>query len=136
MECSEPGAIRDEEFIAYLENEKVRPMVAEHLANCQECSSRLAMYRNLERKLTSRLFRWDCPSNQLLGEYQLGMLGEKFILAVQAHLKRCVLCAAELATLTSFLTVDPFEGEREVRVPVVSGQKIIRDALYPVEDAK
>ncbi len=136
MECSEPGAIRDEEFIAYLENEKVRLMVAEHFANCQECSSRLVMYRSLERKLTCRLYRWDCPSNQMLGEYQLGMLDENFSRPVQAHLKRCVLCAAELATLTNFLTVDPFVEERETRVPVMSGQKILRDALYPVEDAK
>jgi hypothetical protein len=139
MECSEPGAIRDEELIAFFEGEKVRPMVAMHLAHCQECSSRLVMYRGMERKLTRRLYRWDCPSNQILGEYQLEMLDGQLVQAVQAHLMRCVLCAAELATLTNFLTVDLLLEQRvkvEELVPAVSGQDILRDAFYPIEDAR
>lgn len=139
MECSEPGAIRDEELIAYFEGEKVRPMVAMHLAHCQECSSRLVMYRGIERKLVRRLYRWDCPSNQILGEYQLGMLDNHLLQPVQAHLMRCVLCAAELATLTHFLTADPLLEPRvkvEELVPAVPGPELSRDAFYPVEDAK
>jgi len=34
MECSKPGAIRDEELLAYLAWEKVRPFVVQHLAEC------------------------------------------------------------------------------------------------------
>jgi hypothetical protein len=139
MECSEPGAIRDEELIAYLEGEKVRPMVAMHLAHCQECSSRLVTYQGMERKLTRRLYRWDCPSNQILGEYQLGMLDKQLLQPVQAHLMRCVLCAAELATLTNFLTADPWLETRvkvDELVPALSGQEILHDVFYPSEDAK
>lgn len=107
MECSEPGAIRDEELIAYLEGEKVRPAVVEHLARCQKCSSQLVSYHQVERKLTRRLYRWDCPPNQVLGDYLLGMLDGDVALTVQTHLHLCVLCSAELATLTNFLAAEP-----------------------------
>jgi anti-sigma factor RsiW len=107
MECSESGAIREEELLAYIDGLPVRPAVLRHLACCQHCSSRLATYQRMDRKLIQRLYRWDCPSNQILGEYQLGLLSSGQTADVQAHLKRCVLCAAEVVTLTNFLTNDP-----------------------------
>ncbi|HYU71749.1 MAG TPA: hypothetical protein VEL31_03625, partial [Ktedonobacteraceae bacterium] len=61
MECIEPGAIRDEELLAYLAGERVRPVVAQHLTKCQHCSSQLANYRQIELMLTGKLYRWDCP---------------------------------------------------------------------------
>lgn len=106
MECSKPGTIRDEELFAYLAGEKVRPAVEQHLASCDACSSRLAMYRSMELKLINKLYRWDCPSNQVLGEYQLGMLSGNLAASVQNHLNRCVLCAAEVVSLEQFLAND------------------------------
>ncbi|MBV9614037.1 MAG: hypothetical protein JO031_01115 [Ktedonobacteraceae bacterium] len=108
MECSEPGALRDEELIAYLAGEMVRPAVVEHLAHCQRCSLQLARYRRIELELLSKLYRWDCPPNQILGEYQMGMLSQAQATAVKNHLRTCVLCAAEVTTLTEFLANDPF----------------------------
>jgi hypothetical protein len=124
MECSEPGAIRDEELVAFLEGERVRPTVIEHLAHCQQCSSQVELYRRLERKLTSKLYRWDCPSNQVLGDYQLGLLDREQALAVRAHLNVCVLCPAELATLVDFLAVDsdPMLAERSTQVATWQGR--------------
>src|SRR5713226_7747690 len=107
MECTEPGAIHDEELLAYLAGEKVRPLVVQHLAKCQQCSSKLMDYHHIELMLTSKLYRWDCPTNQILGEYQLGLLNNERALAVKVHLSNCVLCAAEVATLAAFLTNDP-----------------------------
>ncbi len=107
MECSEPGAIRDEELVAYLAGERVRPIVIEHLAQCQRCSLQLATYRRVELELLSKLYRWDCPPSQVLGEYQMGMLPQGQVIAVGSHLRMCVLCAAEVATLTEFLSNDP-----------------------------
>jgi hypothetical protein len=107
MECSEPGAIRDEELIAYVAGENVRPAVEQHIAHCQGCASQLADYRSLERKLISKLYRWDCPPNEILGEYQLGLLSNEQAVAVKNHLSICVLCAAEVAVLTNFLANDP-----------------------------
>jgi hypothetical protein len=112
MECSEPGTIRDEELLAYLAGERVRPVVQQHLLRCQRCASQLAVYRRMEHSLTSKLYRWDCPPNQVLGEYQLGLLKNELAAAVKAHLSRCVLCTAEVATLTQFLADDPMLVER------------------------
>ncbi|MFL5625065.1 MAG: hypothetical protein ACJ788_05655 [Ktedonobacteraceae bacterium] len=112
MECSKPGAIRDEELLAYLAGEKVRPFVVQHLAECQHCSSRLAAYRRIDLALTSKLYRWDCPPNQVLGDYHLRLLSKELTAAVKNHLVKCVHCAAEVAALTEFLANDPILAER------------------------
>jgi hypothetical protein len=114
MECSEPGTIRDEELLAYLAGESVRPVVVQHLARCQRCTAQMTAYRRIELTLTSKLYRWDCPPNQVLGEYQLGLLSKELTVAVKNHLGICVHCAAEVATLTAFLAHDPIFAERAV----------------------
>lgn len=134
MECSKPGAIRDEELVAYLVGENVRPAVIEHLQCCESCSSQLATYRRIEHKLTSKLYRWDCPPSQVLGEYQLGMLDSESALEVEQHLRTCVLCAADLTTLTAFLTNDPMlmEPISAVQASVSASQ----NNHHPVQEAK
>lgn len=107
MECSEPGLIRDEELLAYLAGERVRPVVEQHLTRCPRCSARLADFRRLELSLLSKLYRWDCPPDQVLGEYQLGLLDAETTLAVEFHLRTCVSCSVELSTLSEFLSGDP-----------------------------
>ena len=121
MECSEPGTIRDEELLAYLAGENVRPFVVQHLARCQHCTDQMSAYQRIELALTSKLFRWDCPPNQVLGECQLGLLSKELTAAVKNHLSLCVLCAAEVASLTEFLANDPMLAER-VAVPDVPVQ--------------
>jgi anti-sigma factor RsiW len=134
MECSEPGAIRDEELLAYLAGEPVRPAVKEHLAHCQSCSDRLAEYRRMELTLTSKLYRWDCPPAQILGEYQLGLLSNDIAAAVQRHLDICVRCAAEVAALNEFLATDASSVERAV--PAAQAQNHHRRSPAPVQGAK
>jgi hypothetical protein len=107
MECSEPGLIREEELLAHLAGERVRPVVEQHLTRCPRCSARLAEFRRLELSLLSKLYRWDCPPNQVLGEYQLGMLNRENALAVEFHLRTCVVCSVELNTAKEFLAGDP-----------------------------
>jgi hypothetical protein len=137
MQCSEPGAIRDEELLAYLAGEYVRPGVVQHLARCQSCTAQLADYRAMEYKLLSKLYRWDCPSNDVLGEYQLNLLNQEQAGAVKKHLEQCVLCNAELATLTEFLTNDPLLVERAPVTPVqVSAPVIARNNHHPGKDAQ
>ena len=106
MECSAPGTIHDEELLAYLAGERVSPTVSQHLANCQSCTSKLADYRRIEKTLISRLYRWNCPPNQILGEYELGLLSGEIADAVKTHLSTCALCTADVATLADFLTDD------------------------------
>ncbi|GAC1392072.1 MAG: hypothetical protein NVS4B11_07700 [Ktedonobacteraceae bacterium] len=131
MECSNPGAIRDEELFAHLEGESVRPAVLRHLANCQYCSSQVATYRRIELKLINKLYRWDCPPNQVLGDYQFGLLSPQQSVEVGNHLSMCVLCKAEVATLTEFLTHDP------MLVPQiqVSAHTAV-NAVRPVQEAQ
>jgi hypothetical protein len=112
MECSEPGTIRDEELLAYLAGERVQPFVEQHLSRCQGCSAKLANYRRMELSLTSKLYRWDCPPNKVLGEYQLGLLNKELTTAVTLHLSSCMLCAMEIAALSQFLANDPMLAER------------------------
>ncbi len=137
MECIEPGAIRDEELIAYAEDEKVRPAVSKHLAHCQACSSQVVTYRQLEHKLAYKLYRWDCPPSQILGEFQLGLLDTVFSTAVKTHLRACVLCSAEMTALTQFLSNDPFLVEPVLAVQQNgSAQRPSLNGRYPVEEAK
>jgi len=133
MECSEPGAIRDEELLAYMDGAKVRPAVLAHLARCQYCSSQLAAYQRIDRKLTQRLYRWDCPTNQILGEYQLGLLSGEQAAEVQDHLTRCALCAAEVVILTNFMANDPL-----IVSPVLISQQVANHAhnSHSVHEAK
>jgi len=131
MECSEPGTIRDEELFAYLAGETVRPAVQQHLSRCQSCSAKLADFRRVERSLTRKLYRWDCPANQELGEYQLGLLNNERATAVKLHLSSCVLCSAEIATLSQFLANDPMLVERVSVQPSLSNNHVIR-AVKPL----
>src|SRR5437667_7403745 len=131
MECSEPGTIRDEELIAYLAGEIVRPAVQQHLAQCQSCSAKLADFRRVERSLSRKLNRWDCPPNQELGEYQLGLLNNDRTMAVEMHLSSCVLCSAEIATLSQFLANDPMLVERVSVQPSLNNNHVTR-AVKPV----
>ncbi len=141
MECSEPGAIRDEELVAYQAGEKVRPAVVEHLARCQGCSSRVAGYQQIEQKLKKKLYRWDCPPSQVLGEYQLGLLDAPLVAAVNMHLRTCVLCSAEVATLTQFLANDPFlvepapalQREKVVQVSPSGYNHVVRETKQAIE---
>jgi hypothetical protein len=135
MECSEPGAIRDEEIVAYLAGERVRPAVVQHLAHCQRCALQLATYRRMDLQLLSNLYRWDCPPNQLLGEYQMGLLGAEQALAVKNHLRMCMLCAAEVATVAQFLANDPMLAE-PISVAPVAARHAVRNNHRPVQDAR
>lgn len=131
MECSNPGAIRDEELIAYSEGESMRPVVKEHIIHCQHCLSQATLYRRMELKLIKNLYRWDCPPNQILGDYQFGLLSAQQANEVRSHLHMCVLCKAEVATLTEFLANDPVlvPQKQEAARPAVN-------AVRPGQEAK
>ncbi len=123
MECSEPGTIRDEELLAYLAGDSVRPVVQQHLTRCQSCSAKLEDFRRVEHSLTRKLYRLDCPSNQVLGEYQLGMLSNEQASSVKLHLSTCVLCSVEIATLSQFLANDPMLVESVAIQPSLSNNQ-------------
>jgi hypothetical protein len=57
----------------------------------------------LERALTRKLYRVECPDPHVLGEYHLGLLGDRP--EVAAHVQDCRLCQEELVALKRFLGV-------------------------------
>src|SRR6185312_11397554 len=103
IECSEPGTILDEELRDLLAGQKVRPAVVEHISHCQYCTTKLVEYCRIENRLIGKLYRWDCPAGQILGEYLLGLLSSEGAAAVKKHLSTCAQCAVEAATLLEFL---------------------------------
>jgi hypothetical protein len=53
----------------------------------------------LERALSARLYRFDCPSAHTLGEFYLGVLEATCARTVDEHLRTCLACCAELRSL-------------------------------------
>jgi hypothetical protein len=77
----------------------------------------------MEQKLIRKLYRFDCPSSLVLGEYQLGLLEGPAVALVKSHLHRCELCRAEVDSLTTFLSRGtlPFgRASAEEQSPAVS----------------
>ncbi len=59
--------------------------------------------QKLEALLTVALYRGDCPESAALGTFQMGWLPQTERASIQAHLKHCPHCRAELARLSKFL---------------------------------
>ncbi len=62
--------------------------------------------KDFSKKLTSRLYRFDCPTPYDLGEYGLGLLAGDEKKAVEKHVSACPLCRKELAVQKEFLASD------------------------------
>jgi hypothetical protein len=63
----------------------------------------------LERALTGKLYRKDCPPPEVLGEMRLGLLPEAHANAVRAHLDTCPHCPAEARGLDRLLRLEDRE---------------------------
>ena len=58
--------------------------------------------------LQSRLYRWDCPSPDALGDYHLNFVQPNEREVIEAHLRHCLLCRQEVETLAAFLNIETF----------------------------
>lgn len=132
MECTEPGIIDDEELLAYLAGEQVRPIVVQHLARCQRCSSQLATYRRMEASFHHKLYRFDCPPGHLLGEYQLGMLDAGTATQVEQHVSQCQHCSAEMVALSTFMAQAPLP----VSLAAQPAHAVAQNNHHPVQDVQ
>lgn len=100
-ECIEPGAVTDDDLVAYAAGERPRRVRA-HVQACAACAAAVARCVAIEDQLGQALFRFDCPTGLELGEYHLDLLAEGARRRVAAHLTRCPHCMAELATAQGF----------------------------------
>lgn len=105
MTCNSPGAVTTEDFIAYADGE-APARVLEHLRTCPTCAAQAAQYQQAQRRLRRTLYRFECPTSQTLGEYELGLLPAEERQAIAAHVLECPLCADELRILRHFLVED------------------------------
>lgn len=60
----------------------------------------------------SRLYRWDCPLPDALGDYYLKLVPPSQHEVIEAHLVYCLLCRQELEAFAAFLKVDPFTSSQ------------------------
>lgn len=58
---------------------------------------------SIDKKLSSYLYRIDCPSSQDLGEYHLKMLPAEQMGTIRQHLQTCPHCTKEIAQLETYL---------------------------------
>jgi hypothetical protein len=99
------GAITPEELIAFVDGEAPAP-VGEAIRSDPTLRAAADGYARAQRHLRDHLYRFECPSPQLLGEYDLGLLAPAERTRIAAHLVACPRCAAELRMLRDFLAME------------------------------
>lgn len=105
MQCRMPPPLNDNQLSDALDG-SAAPDVLAHLALCPHCAARLEAARVFEQNLKETLYRWDCPSPDLLAEYTSGRLAAGDASAIAAHLAGCVRCSHELEDFQQFLLAD------------------------------
>jgi anti-sigma factor RsiW len=105
LDCIDPGAVHDWELEACADGE-APPHVVEHLERCPACRARAREHAPLESLLRQALYRFDCPSPDLLRDYHWRYLPADERQRVEAHLETCPHCAAELADLAEFVSAE------------------------------
>lgn len=106
MECITSPALDDTEIISYVEGE-ADDTVIKHINDCLFCSERANRWTSLQNRLRKKLYRVECPTPMVLGEYNLGLLPAPETLLVAQHVRECPLCRREVSTLQDFL-VEPY----------------------------
>lgn len=91
------------QLVAHIHTERLRPWTS---ALCCGATKDDAA---LERALTRKLYRKDCPPPESLGEMRLGLLAEGQASAVRAHLDACPYCQAEFRGLDRLLRLEDRE---------------------------
>lgn len=114
MECTQLPPLTDDQLTAVLDGTDDAQVLA-HLERCPSCAQRLQQARQLETALHSSLWRWDCPSPHMLGEYHLQLLAAAQTAVIARHLESCPHCAAELNDLRAFLAAEPAREARPQR---------------------
>ncbi len=111
MDCRAPDAIHEDDLvISALDPDALTAEARQHLAECPACAERAAEYQTFTRALSSRLYRWDCPTTLEISDYASGLLTGKRKREITAHLKRCPHCAEEVEISREFLAPAPQES--------------------------
>jgi hypothetical protein len=106
MQPSAASHPEPDDLMAILDGDAARE-IADHVRECGICSDQVAQYATAQGQLRQALYRFDCPSAQALGEYQLDLLEPVARTNVAAHTLECEECRVDLAELRHFLATDP-----------------------------
>ena len=113
MDCRAPDAIHEDDLvISALDPDALTAEARQHLAECPACAERAAEYQTFARAISSRLYRWDCPTTLEISDYAVGSLTSKRRRAISIHLKHCPRCTEEMAMSREFLAPIPEEMAR------------------------
>jgi hypothetical protein len=96
--CSRRPSLDDLDLIAAIDGEADEEVIA-HLHDCPRCAARARDFDQLQGLLRQRLYRILCFSSDDLLAYQQGWLVGQRRTQLQAHLRDCPHCAAELHLL-------------------------------------
>jgi len=105
VSCIRPGTVSPDDLIAFNDG-GAPPNVVEHVRACPDCAATARTYATTERRLARDLHRFECPTPQVLGEYDLGVVPAQEHLAIAMHVRDCPRCSDELHTLRNFLAVE------------------------------
>lgn len=106
MDHLHSGGVTPDDLIAYIDGE-APPAVTAHVAGCPECAARAREYARTQQQLRVRLWRFDCPPAQTLGEYVFDFLAPEERTRVAGHVIECPRCAEEVEQLRALLAADP-----------------------------
>jgi anti-sigma factor RsiW len=129
VNCIEPGSVRAEDLLAYLDGE-APPRVADHLGVCASCTATAAGYARAESRLRRGLRRFECPSPQSLGDYELDLVPAEERRQIAAHVVECPRCAEEMQTLRSFLAAG-LAPPAPAETPVARLRRVVAQLVLP-----
>ncbi|HEX6288520.1 MAG TPA: hypothetical protein VFZ66_04975 [Herpetosiphonaceae bacterium] len=123
MECRLPPPITEDQISAAIEG-FVDPVVQSHIGQCPSCNVRLQHAQQMEGALKAKLYRWDCPSPQRLGEYVLAMISSQSEeRSIVRHLEQCAACKSEVEELGGFLVPNTAPDTATVSKPEPAREK-------------
>jgi hypothetical protein len=102
MKCISSPALENIEIARYVDGEAEDAVVA-HIKECPFCSDRARQWTLLQKSLRKQFYRKTCPTPAELGDYHLGLLPARQVLAVAQHIRECALCRQEVLQLEEYL---------------------------------
>lgn len=97
--------LSDQQISALIDGTADAALKAQVAANAH-LQAQLDAAQRVEAALHRLLYRWDCPTPDALGEYQLQRLPAAQREALARHLAHCRRCRDEVALLADFLATD------------------------------
>lgn len=93
----DPNHANEEALTAFaLRPETVGEAIAQHIAQCEICTSAVNDIASLHHTLKRHLSRFDCPPAERLVDYALRELPSRERLEIREHVRNCQRCAEEI----------------------------------------